>query len=55
MILKAEIIPTGRDIIIKPELVPVTALREGKDAMRIGVDFTQKLTTGSIVVRYSLI
>jgi hypothetical protein len=51
--LKVEIISEGGTIKILPEPVPVKALREGKGAVRIGVDFIQPIKKGSITVRYT--
>jgi len=52
MKMKVEIESTGGDIKIKPEPVPVEHLRSGKNAVRIGVDFVEKLAKGSITITY---
>ncbi|PQV48983.1 hypothetical protein CLV33_104190 [Jejuia pallidilutea] len=51
--LKVEISSVGGEIIINPEPVPVKALRNGKDAKRIGLDFKKPLQTGSVTVKYT--
>lgn len=51
--LKVEILSEGGTIIILPEPVPVKALREGKGAVRIGVDFVKPIDHGSITIRYT--
>jgi hypothetical protein len=50
--VKVEIECEGGEVKIVPEPVPVEHLRSGKDAVRIGIDFTQKIQEGSITVRY---
>lgn len=50
--MKVDIESTGGDIIITPEPVPVEHLRSGKNAVRIGVDFVEKLQKGSITIHY---
>ncbi|MEQ8880514.1 MAG: hypothetical protein RLQ12_12815 [Cyclobacteriaceae bacterium] len=51
--LKAEVFSEDGLLVIKDELVPVTHLREGGPAYRIGVDFTEPLAEGSITVKYT--
>jgi hypothetical protein len=51
--VKVEINSTGGKFVIKPELVPVKHLREGKDAMRIGIDFIKPINKGTITVKYT--
>ena len=51
--LKVEITSEGGAIKLNPEPVPVKALREGKDAIRIGVDFVKPISRGSIKVTYT--
>lgn len=51
--LKVEITSEGGAIKIHPEPVPVKALREGKGAIRIGVDFIKPIRSGSIKVKYT--
>ncbi|MDX2432136.1 MAG: hypothetical protein QNK35_14465, partial [Bacteroides sp.] len=50
--VKAEIFSEGASIQIVDELVPVEHLREGERAYRIGIDFTEPLSQGSITVKY---
>lgn len=50
--VKVEIISEGGVIKINPEPVPVKALRNGKDAIRIGVDFINPIKKGSITIVY---
>ncbi|GAL78078.1 hypothetical protein JCM19274_4577 [Algibacter lectus] len=38
---------------INPEPVPVEHLREGKGAVRIGIDFEKPLASGSITMKYT--
>lgn len=42
----------GGEVKITPEPVLVKNLRSGKDAVRIGIDFTDKIQHGSITVNY---
>ncbi len=42
----------GGEIKIKDEVVPVEHLRSGRRSYRIGIDFTEPLTTGKISVKY---
>ncbi|MEQ9220052.1 MAG: hypothetical protein RLO17_18505 [Cyclobacteriaceae bacterium] len=51
--LKAEVFSEDGPLVIKDELVPVTHLREGGPAYRIGVDFTEPMAKGSITVKYT--
>ncbi|KAA5825195.1 hypothetical protein FPF71_08365 [Algibacter amylolyticus] len=51
--LKVDVISEGGSIKITPEPVPVKALRNGKDAIRIGVDFLNPVKKGSITVVYT--
>ena len=51
--LKAEISSTGGSVKVVDELVPVEHLREGAPAYRIGVDYTEAISEGSITVRYT--
>ncbi|WP_139955778.1 hypothetical protein [Flavicella sediminum] len=51
--LKVEIQSTGGKIVIHPEPVPVTHLREGKAATRIGVDFENRIEKGTISIIYT--
>jgi len=51
--VKVEIESEGGQVNIVTERVPVEHLRDGKDAMRIGIDFTKKLAEGSITVKYT--
>ncbi len=51
--LKAEISGEGASIKIIDELVPVEHLREGAPAFRIGIDFTEPISEGTITVRYT--
>ena len=50
--VKVKISAEGGNIKIKDEVVPVKHLRSGKTSYRIGVDFTEKISEGSISVRY---
>lgn len=50
--IEVEIKAEGGDIKIVPEPVPVEHLRSGKNAKRIGIEFTEKLKKGAITVRY---
>ncbi|MDW7691210.1 hypothetical protein R9C00_19340 [Flammeovirgaceae bacterium SG7u.111] len=52
MKVRVEIESEGGEVEIVPEPVPVEHLRSGKDAKRIGIDFTKKLQDGSITVIY---
>lgn len=51
--IKAEIKGVGASIKIVDELVPVKHLREGAPAYRIGVDFVELLSEGTITVKYT--
>ncbi|MFB9057337.1 hypothetical protein ACFFU9_11365 [Mariniflexile ostreae] len=51
--VKVEVKSTGGDVAIRPEPVPVEHLREGKDAVRIGVDFKKPLQEGQITIIYT--
>ncbi|MEQ9288626.1 MAG: hypothetical protein RIG77_17020 [Cyclobacteriaceae bacterium] len=51
--LKAEVFASGAGIKITDELVPVEHLREGAPAYRIGIDFTEPISEGSITIRYT--
>ena len=51
--LKAEVSSKGGSLKIVGEQVPVKALREGAPAHRIGVDFTEPISEGTITVRYT--
>ncbi len=51
--LRAKITSTNGSIIIKNELVPVKKLREGGPANRIGIDFTEPLQQGEIIVHFT--
>ncbi|XMO85358.1 heparinase II/III family protein [Algibacter sp. AS12] len=51
--IKVNILSEGGAIKINPEPVPVKALRNGKDAIRIGVDFVDPIKKGSITVVYT--
>lgn len=51
--VKVEIESQGGKVEIVTERVPVDYLRDGKDAMRIGLNFTKKLSSGSITVKYT--
>ncbi|GJM34975.1 MAG: hypothetical protein DHS20C18_39760 [Saprospiraceae bacterium] len=50
--LKAEFTSPQGSLLIKDELVPVEHLREGGPAYRIGIDFTEPIREGSIMVKY---
>ena len=50
--VKVEINAQGGEIKIVPEPVPVEHLRSGKNAKRIGIEFTGKVKKGSITVTY---
>ncbi|GAA3650110.1 hypothetical protein [Flavivirga jejuensis] len=51
--IKVEIKSTGGDINIHAEPVPVKHLREGKDAVRIGIDFKEPINEGGITIKYT--
>jgi len=51
--LKAEILSEGASIKIIDELVPVEHLGEGAPAYRIGIDFTEPISEGTITVIYT--
>jgi hypothetical protein len=51
--LKAEVSSTGGEFEITGELVPVEHLRERAPAYRVGVDFSDKLSQGTITVKYT--
>lgn len=51
--VKVEISSEMGEVKLKDELVPVQHLRSGKLSYRIGVDFLQPLTSGSIQVKYT--
>ena len=51
--VKVEISSSGGKVVINPEPVPVEYLREGKGAVRIGVDFEKPIASGSISVKYT--
>ena len=51
--VKVEIRSIGGKVIINPKPVPVEHLREGKGAVRIGIDFEKPLANGSIVIKYT--
>ncbi|MEP5341833.1 MAG: hypothetical protein ABJL44_05170 [Algibacter sp.] len=53
--VKVEIESKGGEIVIKPELVPVKHLREGKgrEAIRIGIDFEESIHEGIITIKYT--
>lgn len=51
--IKAEVFGNGGQLIITDELVPVKHLREGAPAYRIGVDFTEPVSEGSITIKYT--
>jgi hypothetical protein len=51
--VKAEILSKGAPIKIIDEPVPVEHLREGGRAYRIGIDFTERISEGSITVKYT--
>jgi len=51
--LKAEISSEGASIKIIDELVPVEHLREGAPAFRIGIDFAEPISEGTITVKYT--
>ncbi|MEP0461038.1 MAG: heparinase II/III family protein [Flavobacteriaceae bacterium] len=51
--LKAEVFSDHGVLKIKDELVPVEHLREGAPAYRIGIDFVEPLTAGTITVKYT--
>lgn len=50
--LKVLIESSDGEITINPEPVPVKALRNGKNAVRIGLDFKNKISQGSIQIRF---
>ncbi len=50
--VKVVVTAEGGKIALKDEVVPVKNLRSGRKSYRIGVDFTQPLTSGSIKVEY---
>ena len=51
--LKAEISSSGGQVKLVDELVPVEHLREGAPACRIGVDFVDDVSEGTITVKYT--
>lgn len=51
--VKAEVIGKGASIIISDEQVPVEHLRESGKAYRIGIDFTNQISEGTITVKYT--
>jgi len=51
--VKADVSSTGGSIKIIAERVPVEHLREGGPAYRIGIDFTEPISEGTITVRYT--
>lgn len=51
--VKAEVSSNGAAFKITDEVVPVKHLRSGKKSYRIGIDFVEPLTSGSITVRYT--
>lgn len=51
--VKVEITAQGGKIALKDEIVPVEKLRSGRKSYRIGVDFTEPLKSGSILVKYT--
>jgi hypothetical protein len=51
--VKVEIMSQGALVKINPESVPVAHLRNGKDAIRIGLDLTEPIMKGSISIRYT--
>lgn len=53
MKVKAEVSSPDGELKIVDELVPVEHLREGAPAYRIGVNFTDSITKGTITVTYS--
>jgi len=53
MKVKAEVSSSDGELQILDELVPVEHLREGAPAYRIGVDFKDSITKGTITVTYS--
>lgn len=50
--VRVEIRSDGGDFKIVPEPIPVEHLRSGKDAKRIGIEFTEKVQKGSITITY---
>ncbi|MGQ1784652.1 MULTISPECIES: hypothetical protein [unclassified Saccharicrinis] len=50
--VKVEVSSVGGAVKIKDEVVPVKHLRSGKTSYRIGIDFDNKLSAGSITVKY---
>lgn len=50
--VKAEIECTGGKVKIVPEPVPVQHLRNGKDAVRIGINFDKPIQSGAISITY---
>lgn len=51
--IKAEVLSDGGNIKITDELVPVEHLREGGPAYRIGIDFVEPISKGSITIKYT--
>ncbi|WP_339884888.1 hypothetical protein [Polaribacter vadi] len=51
--IKAEVFGLGGQLKITDKLVPVKHLREGASAYRIGVDFTEPVSEGSITIKYT--
>ncbi len=50
--VKVIVTAEGGDIVLKDDIVPVEKLRSGRKSYRIGVDFTEPLTSGKITVQY---
>ncbi len=48
-----EVSSKGGEIVLKDEVVPVKSLRSGRTSYRIGVDFVDPLSKGTIEVSYS--
>lgn len=51
--VKVEVKSKGGEVSIEPEIVPVEHLREGKGAIRIGVDFVTPIKEGQIEIIYT--
>lgn len=51
--LKAEVFSDDGALLIKDEIVSVKHLREGGPGYRIGIDFVEPLTEGSLTVKYT--
>lgn len=50
--VKVVVTSTGGEVVLNDEVVPVEKLRSGRRSYRIGVEFTEPLSAGSIEVAY---